>query len=330
MQRWARHMLFWMGVYVIWTYMKTFGDVHASHLIVNIVHLAAYIAVYYSLKEVLIPRYFDRERWLGFGLGLIGSTVMIVVIWNTILYGLTDYICIPPMTIPSTYGGYILEGVQMFVPGMILLAGESYEAQQTEEAKRHLLEKESITNELNYLKAKINPQFIFNTLHNLKTFVDKKSPKAPDMILRLSEVLDYVLYRSQEDSVKLQEEVGVIRGFIALEKLRLGNKLNIQLDTMGDLLADIAPLTLLTVVENALKERIIKQAKQLDVHIHIQSTDDTVTCKVIMLKYDKSNIYGNGLTEIRRQLALTYPGHHTLTQTEDSGAIITSLTLMTI
>jgi two-component system LytT family sensor kinase len=158
------------------------------------------------------------------------------------------YYKVPAFTVPESYGAYILEAVQMFVPGMILLAWESYDDAQREEQRLYILEKERISTELNYIKYKVNPQFIFNTLKNLKKFVDKKSDKTPDMILRLSEVLDYVLYRSQQSKVNLSEEVAVINDFLALEKLRLGDKLDVSIRTEGSLSFAIAPLTILSLI----------------------------------------------------------------------------------
>jgi len=329
MQRWHKHILFWAGVYFIWMYMKNFHiPVDFQGWLINLVQVGSYIALYYVVREVLIPRFFDQRRWWLFGLGLLGWTAMVIVIWTIIMRWIAISYTLPKLTLPSSYGAYVLEAVQMYVPGMILLAWESYEDADREEKRLHLLEKEKISTELNYLKAKVNPQFIFNTLKNLKTFVDEKSSKAPDMILRLSEVLDYVLYRSQKASVLLEEEIGVINGFIALEKLRLGNKININIKYDGDLTTSIAPLTLLSVVEHALKESVLGLSDNLDVQIDILSKDGQVDCAI-----DVNNVmpYGNtdGLTEIRRQLALTYPGRHDLRQKENNNATNTSLTLIT-
>lgn len=224
----------------------------------------------------------------------------------------------------------MLEAVQMYVPGIILLAWESFDQAEREEERLHLLEKEKIATELNYLKAKVNPQFIFNTLNNLKTFVDEQSEKAPDMILRLSEVLDYVLYRSQQDVLKLKDEIDVIAGFIALEKLRLGERLNIVLNATGDVSVDIAPLTLLSVVESSLKENILNQSGRLDVAIQIEATNEEVKCVINVQKERPSARNHNGLDEIRRQLALTYPERHNLSQSEEETSIITLLSLKVI
>jgi len=294
---------------------------------VNLVQVGSYIALYYVVRKVLIPRFFDQRKWWMFSLGLLGWTAIVVVIWSIIMRWIAIYYTLPKLTLPSSYSAYILEAVQMYVPGMILLAWESYEDAEKEEERLHLLEKEKIITELNYLKAKVNPQFIFNTLKNLKTFVDEKSTKAPDMILRLSEILDYALYRSQQSFVQLEEEIGVIKGFIALEKLRLGNLIDINLRSDGDLTTSIAPLTLLSVVENALKESVIRQSDNLDVQISIISKDGQVDCNI-----DVNNIsptrQPDGLAEIRRQLTLTYPDRHNLSQKENDNVTNTSLTLI--
>ena len=327
MRRWTRHFLFWVAVYILWTFMKSFGYWDINDWMVNIIHLSAYVAIYYTLTAWQIPRLFDRGRVVLFCLSLVLSTIAIVFVWYCGMLALSNFFDIPDTTLPNTYGGYILEGVQMFVPGMILLAWESYEAQQEEEERLHRMEKESISNEINYLKAQLNPQFLFNTLHTLKEFVDEKSPKAPEMILKLSEVLDYVLYKSQKDTVTVQEEADVIRHYMDLEKLRCGDGLNINLSTIGNLSSTIAPLTLFSIVENTMQGSTINRDVPMNVDISIRVINEEVDCIVHIPKLDHDVLNSNGLTEIKRQLALTYPDRHLLSQESDAYSITTSLTL---
>ena len=307
--------------------MKSAGFQCLTDWIINIFQVSAYASLYYMLTFVLIPRFFDHRKFGLFGLSVIAWTIIVLFIWTKVMMLLSGFVELHESTLPDSFGRFVLEGVQMFVPGLILLAWESYDQRQSEEKRLHRLEKESIANELNYLKAQLNPQFLFNTLRNLKTKIDEHSPKAPDMILRLSEVLDYVLYRSQSQHLKLQEEVDVIKGFLELEKLRLGDDIQIDIEVAGDLQVPISPLVLLSVVESALKESVIESADDLKVHISINAKSEKIICDIVIGKGGSEVHLTNGLSQIRRQLELTYPDKHELIQQVDMDAIRTLVTL---
>jgi len=129
---------------------------------------------------------------------------------------------------------YLTQTVQFYSPAMALLAWESHHERKAEQERIHQLEKEKLNTELKFLKAQLNPHFLFNTLNNLYSFVVTGSPKAPEMILGLSGILDYVLYRSQQASVPLAEEITAIENFINLEKIRYGDRLEINYQTAGN------------------------------------------------------------------------------------------------
>ncbi len=91
-----------------------------------------------------------------------------------------------------------------------------------------VLEKEKLEAELNFLKAQIHPHFLFNTFNNLYALTLIKSDKAPDIVIKLSELLDYMLYNSNEKEVKLQKEINQLKGYIDLGKIRYGERLNME------------------------------------------------------------------------------------------------------
>ena len=296
--------------------------------VVSLVHLFAYTSTYYLLERVQIPRYFQIGKYGLFALSLLVSTLVIICIWYLAMVRLSRYIPLHPTTLPHSTGMYTLEVIQMFVPGMILLAWESYNAQQDEEQRLHEIEKESLSNELKFLKAKLNPEFLFNTLDNLKTFVKTKSPDAPDVILRLSEVLDYVLYKSQKPKISLQEEVKVIKEYLALEKLRLGNKLNVNVDVSGDMTVGIVPLVLLSMIEHTVKESVVNQLSAKKASITIASQNNEVKCVVQYPKAENIVVQFPDFQSFIRQISLSYPNQHVFKQVESDDHISISTTLM--
>jgi len=282
-------------------------------VLLNLIHVSAYIALYYAVREILIPKYFDKERWFVFGSGVIGWTVIVVVIWNALISVLGNFYPIPDMTIPESYGGYLLEAVQMYVPGLILLAWESYDDAEQKSKILHELEKEQLSTELNFLKSKVNPQFIFNTLNSLKEHVHQKSDQAPKMILTLSEILDYTLYRGQQEFVKLKEEVDVILGYLQLEKLRLGETVNLILVNHGDMNKSIAPLTLLSFTEQVISLITISETSKCDVSISIYGEEDRVRCDLLINSKNSIDL-NEAIIVVERQLGITYPDRYTVSQ----------------
>lgn len=134
--------------------------------------------------------------------------------------------------------------------------------------------------ELDALKAQIHPHFLFNTLNNLYALTIQKSDKAPKMVESLATMLDYILYKCKEKYVPLENEIELIKNYIALERLRFGNGivLDCQFDFDKNKCPDlkIAPLLLLSLVENAFKHGASGQVKCPAVKIHLYFKDENL------------------------------------------------------
>jgi LytS/YehU family sensor histidine kinase len=195
------------------------------------------------------------------------------------------------------------------------------------------LEKEKLEAELKFLKSQIHPHFLFNTLNNLYALTLKKSDKAPEMVIQLSNLLEYTLYSGKEAEVALNEELKQIRGYIDLEKLRFGNRLNIHTEIDGNvdgLL--IAPLLLLPFVENSFKHGASTDLKSPFINIKVDVTDN-------ILRFSISNSTGSesaknegykegiGLKNVKRRLELLYPRKHTLEINPKKDIFYVNLTL---
>lgn len=218
-----------------------------------------------------------------------------------------------------TPGSYLLKTVRYYTPAMALLAWESHQERRKELDRMKELEKEKIANELKYLKAQINPHFLFNTLNNLYSFVVNQSPKAPEMIMQLSGILDYVLYKSQKKFVALKDEISAIENFIELEKIRYGDRLEVIFNTSGDLNQTVSPLLLLSIVENAFKHGASGDIDFPKIKITIHADESRINCDVwnTKSKISKGSLNdaykeGIGLENIQRQLGLIYPDRHKL------------------
>jgi len=298
--------------------MKSYGDFTINrYWFTGIINVCAYAAIYYSLVNWQIPRYFEKGKWVLFGGSLILSTTIIVLTWYVATLFISQFYVLHEGALPQTLGPYFLETVQMFVPGCILLAWESFNEKQEEEERLHQLQKEHLSNELKYLKAQINPTFLFNTLKSLQSFVQEESPKAPDIIIRLSAMLDYLLYRSQKPQLHLKEEIAAIEDFIALEKLRYENQLQVILSIKGDMSSMVSPLVFLSILQEFLKEDILKNGNPISLNIDISDTDNKIVFEIN--SSDTHSISNEKLKLIRRQLDLSYADAYQFTETSTNG-----------
>lgn len=252
-----------------------------------------------------------------------------MVLWYLAMKGLSHVIHVSKYAIPNSLGPYLLETVQVFVPGMLLLAIESYQSAQAEKEKLAIASQKSIANELNLLKAQLNPNFLFNSLHNLQIFVDRESVEAPDMILKLSAMLDYILYKSQQERVGLQEEIDAINNFIGLEELRIGERLHVDVAANGTNGILIAPMSLLSLVEHKLEEYIRQTPSEVTFRINISGQPGKIDFNS---EINKSGIDAYAIDinfeDIERQLNITYPNQHQLEVRRSRDLIKTTLQIL--
>lgn len=182
------------------------------------------------------------------------------------------------------------------------------------------LEKEKIEAELNFLKAQIHPHFLFNTLNNLYALTLKKSDKASEVVLKLSHLLSYLLYEGNEPQVPLDKELEVIRTYVALEKIRYGDRLDISYTIKGSAaVKEVPPMLLLPFVENTFKHGASQQLEQVWVQIEVMIQEDVLKLRVLnskstVLKTQENKVepQGIGLKNVQRRLALLYGNSYTL------------------
>lgn len=210
-------------------------------------------------------------------------------------------------------------------------SGLSYKSRLIEEEKQHaqqqlMVEKEKehqltleftkkiAEMELQLLKSQLNPHFYFNTLNNLYGLAMIAPKKAPDAILKLSDIMEYVIYDCRHDKVPLAKEIKFLQSYIELEKLRYDTDAHIAMNVTGS--ADnrsISPMLLIQFVENAFKHGIEKEKVNSFLQININVHNGTLEYE----SHNSINSYagkngGVGLTNVRKRLDLLYPQKHEL------------------
>jgi len=188
-----------------------------------------------------------------------------------------------------------------------------------EKARLEELRKEKNIAELKFLKAQVHPHFLFNTLNNLYSMALADSPKTSETTKKLSSILSYMFHKCNQPSVTLADEVALLNNYIDLEKIRYGERLQVVFDHhMINNECSIAPLVLLSVVENAFKHGASSDLDNPKIHIKLDQKVDTIIFEVFNTKPskvvtdEKSYRKGIGMTNVTRQLQLVYPDRHKL------------------
>jgi len=315
--------------------MKSGRVLDQTYLVVNLVNVPLYMIAFYFLKEIQIPRWFNQGKILYFVLSLFASSIVLYLVWciNRELW--IDRLRGIHSNKFMNMVNFLTQTVQFYSPAMALLVWDSFFERRKEQDRIKALEKEKLTTELKFLKAQLNPHFLFNTLNNLYSFVINGSPKAPDMILRLSGILDYVLYKSQQQFVPIKSELFAIDNFIELEKIRHGERLEIENNWEGDKQTEISPLLLLSMVENAFKHGASGDIDHPKIDINISESKGLIRCTIwntkSMHQGELNDEYkeGIGLSNIKRQLNLVYPDSHEISIKEDEKSYSISVTIKT-
>ena len=184
--------------------------------------------------------------------------------------------------------------------------------------------------ELQFLRAQLNPHFLFNSLNSIYSLVRNKSQEAPEAVIMLSELMRYMLYEAKEETVPLSKEINYIKNFIELQRYRLQDSSNLKLKVFGNYQdKKIAPLLLIPFIENAFKYGTDFNGKtNIDIQINIMENDFFFLVKNKIGHYRKNKeSSGIGLNNIENRLRLLYPENHSLTIGQNEGFYIAKLEL---
>lgn len=191
------------------------------------------------------------------------------------------------------------------------------------------LQTEKTNAELALLRTQINPHFFFNTLNNLYSLTIKHSDQAPEVILKLSDMMRYTIYEGEKPLVPVKEEITYLQNYIDLHKIRYKKKVDISFEQQVDDGIKVAPLLFIILLENAFKHGVESISEAAFVHISLRSEGDQIHFS-IRNNYDPDEVQstkGIGLDNLRRRLNLLYPKQHSLNFTSEGNIFNVELTL---
>ena len=276
-----------------------------------------YINLYY-----LIPVFHKRKKYATY-------FILLAVLVGIFIYGSYHMgnLVQKALKFPDEPIFYFIVSTTVNIVQYLLISFFLFNLKEKIEQEKRMdeIQLENLKTEINYLRAQINPHFLFNTLNNLYGLALEKSDKTPGIIMRLSKMMDYMLYESEDVMVYLKKEIENVENYIEIERIRQGNNAQIKFLVEGTAgTQKIVPLLLLPLIENGFKHGINTQirAAYLDIHLFIDA--DSVLLRVNnsykLLDSDTSDGRNRiGLNNLRRRLELFYPGRYELiTNGEDN------------
>lgn len=316
------HLLFWVGVLLFFTYFfrgnsANFNDtLKFSFFLMPITIATTYVSIYKLIPEYLIPKRYWRFGLYSLYTFIISVYLLFVSIFFSFIYlSNFEYTEMNPATKNIIFIATAVYLVVMIVSAFKLLKLNYNQASRSKQLETKILDTQLKLKEqeLNYLKMQIHPHFLFNTLNTMYGFALKKADQTPDMILKLSNLLDYLLYQAEKPFVLLSEEIAHLKDYIALEKMRFHDTLSVDMTiSVTSETITIAPMLLIPFIENSFKHGSIKNGA-LRISVKLIADAEHIYFQVINSKSnDISSNPGIGLENIKKRLDILYPNSHDL------------------
>ena len=333
------HFLFWGAVWFFFVYFFSYNSDDTAYvtwfssLLLPLTMIVTYIMIYTLIPKFLLVKKYFRFALYTFYLLIFSSYIISLIIYGCLIFILHFNIAIMP---PMSKNFFFILILVYLVVGLVSFVSLLNHSFKTSSRNKELQNKILATQlqlkeqELHYLKMQIHPHFLFNTLNTIYGFALKQSKQTPEIILKLSNLLDYILYQINEPQVSLKEDVLHIKEYIDLEKMRFQDTLKVSFVTDAiDENIKIAPMLLIPFVENAFKHgNIVDGFLEIDIRIEVVENQLKFSVKNTVLSREiQSEGAGIGLENIRKRLDLHYNNKYVLEQKISDNRYCVILTL---
>ena len=321
------HIILWLVYYLFWVYVLSPGitkaDFYINSFVIVMIHaLVSYFNIYF-----LFPLFLQKRAYIKYFVAIVltislGSLVEAAVFTklNTIANEFKSGLLSPRFLLSTAMAITYTTAITM----SLKLLKHWYEKERL--AKE--LEKINAETELKYLKSQINPHFLFNSLNSVYALALQKSDLAPELILKLSDILRYILYEGSEKKVSLTQELKYLKSYLELEKVRHGTRMELDIEIVGNTdNKEIAPMLLIPFVENSFKHGLGKDMDKGYVKVQVNSETNELKFAIANSKPKKGNEIsrqngyqgGIGLINVKKRLDMLYPKKHNLTMGSTEG-----------
>jgi len=351
------HLVAWLLFFTLPAFFFRIQIANRAFLYKELVNKVFLIGFFYLNYFFLIPRFFIRGKRATYCLLLFGTVLLLFVqhlacerafmgdlmrgpVPGFMRFGARDAAFMragmmrPPVgpeifSFPERLFFMVLTNVLSSTFFLVLLGGFIHLAfffLKSQDEKR-TLENASLKAEINLLKSQINPHFLFNTLNSIYSQVYHRSANAELSILKLSEILRYVIYESAAEKIGLQKDIHYLVNYIDLQRLRLSDKVQVHFSVRGELEGlSIAPLLLITFIENAFKHGIsYRHSSEITIDIGVFAKTLTLIVRNPVVGENTFEHQGVGLKNAIRRLQLIYPGSHSLDVVHDDYCYVVNL-----
>jgi sensor histidine kinase YesM len=330
------HLVYWIFAWGFTNLIFGYGDLlNPPSLLYSTIILLIAAGVSYWIVYFLIPRFLIPGQY-GFFLIFLLFTI-IVSLDLEMITTLVFIIFLEKFQVMNFYQETrdiysLLSGTYFIV--LLSVAIKLTEFWYREQGRKQVALKEKVEAELKLLKSQIHPHFLFNTLNNIYSLALQKSDQAPDAVLKLSGLLDYFIYHGENEKVVLSKELELIQNYIELEKLRYGDRLELDFLVEGDPGdVSIAPLLLIPLVENSFKHGISRSRNNQRLTIKLVISGRNLDFYIENTKPSGDSpgekAGGMGLSNLRKRLDLLYHNSYSFEIKSEDNRYLVSLKLET-
>ncbi len=333
-----RWQIFWHAFFWISIMLFCVVVVHNSTkltandlLVVIVLYGAINISLFYLNYLVLIPQFLDKKRYGLF----IASIAVALIVYGFGKYGIAlifkQYVLMRMKGHMIGFGSYFLSTVYnglvfLFLSTVLKFTVDWF----LNERIQRDLENQRLSAELAFLKSQINPHFLFNSLNSIYSLAYQRSETTPEAILKLSEIMRYMLYECNDNKVDLAKELLYLQSYIDLQKIRFGKNAFIDFKISGKIEnQQIVPLLLIAFIENAFKHGVANMP-QSPIRLAIDISESHLHFFIQNKKHkdNRDSVGGIGLQNVKRRLDLLYPGKYNLDIRDETDTYTVELSLI--
>lgn len=321
------HFVVWMFLFLISVSIQVIDYGFENAIIRSSVNLSVVCVLFY-LHFYLINQFFEKRKFIIYGILVIAFTGLFTlarIFFNEELMRLP----VEQITIDRTLSVWLF-GIFTMISALVVSFLYQMIRNRYKKEKQHL----NIINEQNeakiqYLKAQINPHFLFNSLNNIYSLSVVKSDQTPEMVLKLSSLLRYAIYEGEKRKVPLEKEVNQIKEFISLFEMKSEEKPNVTFKIEGNISNfEIEPMLLIPLVENCFKHGGFENNPDAFAEIHLDCTNGQLyfsTRNPIDDNMQKDRVGGVGLSNIKKRLEVNYGEEYSFETNAENGIFIVEL-----